>query len=188
MHKVIDIVIIGLLLILIASNFIIYPAQVVGQSMEPTLHDGDSVVVCRLLKPEAGNIVVAKSDTLKEDLIKRVIAVGTDSIEIDGSTVKVNNKKISEDYIKEPFDSYVSKTVLDKGTYWLMGDNRNHSSDSRMLGTFRSSDLDGVVIANLSDIGITYYVYNLIRFGIQIILLIILMRREQKGREVMLDV
>lgn len=188
MHKVIDILIIGLLIILIISNFIFYPAEVVGQSMENTFHDGDSVVVCRLLKPKAGDVVIANSSSLKEDLIKRVIAVGTDSIEIGGSKVKVNNKVISEDYIKEPFDSYVSKTVLDKGTYWLMGDNRNHSSDSRMFGTFSSSDLDGVVIIKLSDYGITYYTYNLIRFGIQLILLIILMRREQKGREVLLDV
>ena len=181
--KAVDILIICLLILFIISNFVFYPAEVEGQSMENTFHDGDSVVVCRLLNPKAGDVVIAKSNSLKEDLIKRVIAVGTDSIEINGSKVKVNNKVISEDYIKEPFDSFVSKTVIPKGSYWLMGDNRNHSSDSRMFGSFSKHDIDGVVITNLTDHGITYYMYNLVRFGVQLILFIILLRREQRGKE-----
>ena len=181
--KAVDVLIICLLILFIISNFVFYPAEVEGQSMENTFHDGDSIVVCRLLKPKAGDIVIAESKSLKEDLIKRVIAVGTDSIEINGSKVKVNNKVISEDYIKEPFDSFVSKTVIPKGSYWLMGDNRNHSSDSRMFGSFSKHDIDGVVIANLTDHGITYDTYKLVRFGVQLILFIILLRREQRGRE-----
>ena len=68
------------------------------------------------------------------------------------------------------------------------GDNRNHSTDSRVLGAFSEKDIAGVVLLNLSDYGITYYVYNVVRFALQLILLVIIIRREHRGREVLLDV
>ena len=113
--------------------------DVSGSSMFPTLHDGDKMLVSNLLyQPKAGDIVVFKTDNYDPEraLVKRVIATeGQEiSIDFDRGVVYIDGLPVEEDYIAE-----LTKTKLDfigpqtvpEGCIFVMGDNRNASTDSR---------------------------------------------------------
>ena len=119
--------------------FVIRVIDVSGSSMYPTLRDGDKMLVSNLLyKPKQGDIVVFKTDNYDPNraLVKRVIATeGQEvSIDFDRGVVYIDGLPVEEDYIAE-----LTKTKLDfigpqtvpEGCMFVMGDNRNASTDSR---------------------------------------------------------
>ena len=109
-----------------------------GNSMKPTLHDGDWVAVAgAVTKFDRGDIVIVNQPWKRNvPIIKRVIAVGGDTVYIDfnSSEVYVNGVMLDEPYISEPttlsYDVQFPLTV-DEGKLFVMGDNRNDSVDSR---------------------------------------------------------
>ncbi len=113
-----------------------------GQSMFPNFNSDQFIIVSRinylLSEPKRGEIVVFEypNDTT-QDYIKRVIGVPGDVIEIHDTQVYVNGSALNEPYINEPCtpQACVNRTwTLDKDQFFVMGDNRNHSSDSRVFG------------------------------------------------------
>ena len=146
--------------------FCVRTIDVSGSSMFPTLHDGDKMLVSNLLyKPKAGDVVVFKTDNYDPDraLVKRVIATEGEeiSIDFDRGIVYINGLPVEEDYIAE-----LTKTKLDfigpqtvpEGCMFVMGDNRNASTDSRKkeIGMVDSRMLLGrayYVLFPLSDMG-----------------------------------
>ena len=115
-----------------------------GSSMVPTLHDGDKLVLQSLgYTPTQGDVVVLNKhfDAAQAPIVKRVIAVGGQTVDIDyaAGTVTVDGVKLSEPYINEfmlaPTDSRMGNehVVVPEGSIFVMGDNRNHSADSRDL-------------------------------------------------------
>lgn len=130
---------------------------VVGESMEPSYHDGQTVFTVReLFRPSRGDVVVAYSSDLSELLIKRVAACPGDTLEItaDGR-VFVNGEEYSYGIgsgISESMNAMQAtedggyQIEVGKGQYFLMGDNREHSGDSRHLGTFSRWELIEKVI------------------------------------------
>lgn len=136
--------VIGLVLGLSITHFIACIGNVEGSSMEPTLYDGDKVIINRLVEPEVGDIIVFELED--RSLIKRVIGVPGDKVIIKDSKVYVNGDLIEEPYIKDvEFDSgQYSDTILDEGVYYVMGDNRNDSFDSRYFGTVSEEQIVGV--------------------------------------------
>ncbi len=114
-----------------------------GDSMTDTLHDGEYLLIQDLFyTPQRGDIVVV-NDLTKEKvgkmytkpLVKRVIAIGGDEIEIKDGVVRVNGETLVESYIREamkPTDNISLK--LGENEVFVMGDNRNHSGDSRLIG------------------------------------------------------
>ena len=146
--------IITVLVVLFVVTFIARPSRIIGQSMEDTCHDGDFVILWEWnYDPQRGDIVVANSDNvLNENLIKRVIGVGGDHIEISGGVLKVNGEVQSEPYIKEQSwgeEGWDVDIVVPEGEVFLMGDNRNHSTDSRVIGTIPTKDIIGKVVVRL---------------------------------------
>lgn len=136
--------------------------EVSGISMDSTFSDGDVTLVNSIFYSEAnrGDVVVIEATDTSVPLIKRVIAKGGDTIDIDfeTGTVTVNNEVLSEDYIKEP--TYLNEGAFEypvtvpEGHYFVMGDNRNQSIDSRspLVGFVPNEHIIGTVMINFGDI------------------------------------
>lgn len=127
----------------------IQPSIVKGDSMYPTLHNADKLILWKLGDFDAGDIVVFDShDAQNDKYVKRIIATAGDHIVISDSTVFVNDEPLDEAYINEAeFGGNVNLVVPD-GELFVLGDNRNHSNDSRAFGCISLKDVDGKVVFN----------------------------------------
>lgn len=131
----------AVILLLTVFTFVVRPVSVSGSSMVPTLSSGDWLLISQSTKaPERGDIVVVNDTAqLHEPIIKRVIAVAGDTINIDYETSKVyiNGSEVSEPYILEAMEQPLNRSLLrlpltvPEGYVFVMGDNRNISLDSR---------------------------------------------------------
>ena len=132
---------VGIVLVVIALfTFVLRMTVVDGQSMENTFHGGDVVLTWTLgCTPEQGDVVVLTKTSFREQsIIKRVIATEGQTVYVDysTSTVYVDGVPLEEPYIKEPmhmlyFGEGVNNVTVPEGCVFVMGDNRNDSSDSR---------------------------------------------------------
>lgn len=130
-----------------------------GQSMEPSLYNNDKLILSVMSKPERGDIVVAKPDEINiECIIKRVIAVPGDTVEILNNVVYINGEAIEEPYLKgEPMKTAnIPEFKLANNEYFICGDNRNNSLDSRseILGPVTEDEIMGTIILNISQLKI----------------------------------
>ena len=117
-------------------------------SMQPNLHEGEYVIVDKVSyafrQPERGEIVVLKNPNPGQpDLIKRIIGLPGETIDVRGGQVSVNGQPLTEPYIKQPMASDFPAMQLQAGQYFVMGDNRNNSEDSRIFGARPAGDIVG---------------------------------------------
>jgi signal peptidase I len=124
--------------------FLIQPFYVSGPSMEPNFHNNEYIIVdqvtYRFRTPHRGDVIVFKwPQNIAVSFIKRVIATPGETVEVRDGQVFIYNTKfpngvlLNEPYINIPTSTNVKRT-LGKDEYFVMGDNRNNSSDSRMWG------------------------------------------------------
>lgn len=139
-------------------NFAIQTVHVIGLSMYPTVGDQDYLVATkidyRFHSPERGDIIIMRDPyDASRDFIKRVIGLPGDRILIRQAHVYINGSMLEEPYLDgEPWTQNVdwptSSTgeldghIIKPNEYFVMGDNRNHSSDSRMFGTINRSQIE----------------------------------------------
>ena len=141
-------VIIGYIII----NFIFFTVRVDGASMDPTLTHGDRLIVWRLgYEPENGDIVVLEPPIYNVDdrYVKRVIATEGQTVQIINNRVYVNGEAIDEPYIQGNVSALGSKyelpQAIPQGACFVLGDNREHSTDSRAFGLVPNDHIMGEV-------------------------------------------
>lgn len=121
---------------LLIRHFIVELYVVDGPSMQPTLQDGERLVVNKFIyhwrDPLKGEVIIFRYPRdHNRDFIKRVIATGGDTIEIKDGHVYVNDALVNEDYIAEKTRTEYPKQTVPEGTLFVCGDNRRNSLDSR---------------------------------------------------------
>lgn len=165
--EIIKEVIIVVAIVLFIRTFIFENTKVIGPSMEPTLHENNALIVnkfeYRFTKPERGEIIVFpyKGDPSKH-YIKRIIGLPGEVIDIKNQTVFIDGKPLEEDYILERMEQRGDvgfPFAIPEDTYFVMGDNRNNSSDSRYqdVGTIEKSKIIGHAVFRiwpLNELGI----------------------------------
>jgi signal peptidase I len=145
----VETVVLAIILFLII-NTVSARVRVDGQSMLPTLNNGEFVLVNRMAyklgQPVRGDIIVFRSTTqLDLDLIKRIIGVPGDEIRVSDAHVTVNNVTLDEPYINaEP--RYSGEWNVPDGYLFVLGDNRNDSSDSHAWGLLPEQNVIGKAI------------------------------------------
>ncbi len=151
--------VIGFSLFLVVYLFFMQPHQVNGQSMVPNFQSGEYVLTdkisYRFRNPQRGEVVVFHAPPSAHcqegtgcDFIKRIIGLPGDQVEVKDNGIFINNEKLNEAYIPPGYDTYPGQFTrdkviyLDRNEYFVSGDNRPYSSDSRAWGPI---ELDTIV-------------------------------------------
>lgn len=140
-------------------TYIVNPVKIEGSSMAPTVHDKDLAIVNVLGVKQEGvsrfDVVIVSSDRVSEKLIKRVIGLPGETIEYKNDKLYVNGKYIEEPFLDKSFmetskqemnsDLFTDdfRVVLRQDEYFVLGDNRLRSADSRAYGAFKLNEFSG---------------------------------------------
>ncbi|HUX77749.1 MAG TPA: signal peptidase I [Anaerolineae bacterium] len=121
--------------------------QVRGSSMEPTLHDGQYLVIGKLVywihPPERGDVIVFEPpNNPSDDYIKRIVGLPGEQLEIRDRGIWIDGILLEEPYIASP-GSYAGAWGLGEGEYFVLGDNRSNSSDSHSWGVLPRENIIG---------------------------------------------
>ncbi len=170
--EVLGTVVPALLIVLVVNLFLAQATRVEGQSMEPNIHNNERLVVekvsYRFHLPERGDIVVLKppnwqplrpeqriiawfctvlplhcATDIPDPLIKRVVALPGETIEIRDGNVYINGQLLNETYLEQATYGSMSPRVISPGHVFVMGDNRSASNDSRSFGEVALSNIIG---------------------------------------------
>jgi signal peptidase I len=137
---------------MLVQAFIVKPFTIHQVSMEPTLLEGDRILLNRLTyhfrDPERGDVVVFHSPENKdEDLVKRIVAVAGDRLLIKDGHLYVNGGLQEEPYLfQQDFAGELPETTVPEGRVFVLGDNRNNSGDSRLFGPIVTDSIIGTAI------------------------------------------
>ncbi len=140
---------ISLAIFLFVYIFLVQPHRVKGESMSPNFEDGELLltekVSYRFSDPKRGDIVVFQAPVgMDVDFIKRIVGLPGETVEIKNGAVFINGDKLDEPYMKVQVQGD-EEVKLDGEQYFVMGDNRGASSDSRVFGPIKRGSLRGRV-------------------------------------------
>ena len=134
---------ITIIIVILVKIYIVTPIKVNGESMYDTLVDGDimilNIIDYKLHGVNRFDIVVADEGT--EYLIKRVIGLPGEKVEYKDNQLYINGKKIKDNYGTDVTSDFTFE--VPKDSYFIMGDNRTNSVDSRRLGAFKKNEIKG---------------------------------------------
>ncbi len=154
--------VIALVLALLIRHFLFTPIVVDGVSMMPTLQNGDRLIAnkigYRISELDRFDIIVFRA-TLEKDYIKRVIGLPGDHIEYRDDQLYINGVPVEEEYLAEwrsqysdgpltsdfELEALTGETEVPEGHYFVLGDNRRNSEDSRIIGFVAAEDVIGTV-------------------------------------------
>lgn len=134
--------------VVLFRSFIATPVRVEGTSMDKYLKEGDILVLYRLGNIDRFDIVVLDEVMDNETVIKRVYGMPNETIEIRNNKIYINDEVIKDEYAFGTTSDY-PKTTLGKDEYFLLGDNRLVSKDSRSFGVVKKENIKGVTTFRL---------------------------------------
>jgi len=162
--ELVEVITIALLIVIPIRMYLITPFFVRGQSMEPNFEDGDYLIIdklsFRIAQPKRGDIIVFKAPLdAKSFYIKRIIGMPGETVKVtDGQVSIVNNDhpegwNLSEKYLDNHKNTPGNIQIkLNVGEYFVMGDNREASYDSREWGSLRADKIVGKVWLRLAPV------------------------------------
>ena len=135
------------------------PFTVSGASMYPTLHNGDRMILSKIGDINRFDVVVLKAPDENVEYIKRVIGMPGDTLELKQGVLYINGKKIEQPFINTEalqkqtvfiddftLQTLTGETKIPEGKYFVMGDNRGVSKDSRMIGLIDRKAIEGKAV------------------------------------------
>jgi signal peptidase I len=147
--EILESVVIAVVLAVIIRVFLFQPFYIPSGSMEPTLTEGDRIIVSkinyRLGQPKRWDIIVFKYPVdPKRDFIKRMTGLPGETVQIQDSTIYIDGNKVEQSFLPVGlrYNDY-GPIKIPEGQYFMMGDNRNNSEDSRVWGTLPKGNIVG---------------------------------------------
>ena len=142
------------------------PFTVSGASMYPTLHNGDRMVLSKVGDIHRFDVVILKAPDENVEYIKRVIGMPGDTVEMRSGVLYINGKKIDQPFINTEalakqtvfmddftLESLTGESKVPEGKYFVLGDNRGVSKDSRMIGFIDRSAIEGKAVFTIWPFG-----------------------------------
>jgi signal peptidase I len=138
----------ALLIVIVLNLFVAQATRVEGQSMEPSLHNDQRLIIeklsYRFKSIQRGDIIVLKLPNRPgPPLIKRVVGLPGETVDIRGGQVHINGKLLTEPYLNQLTYSSHQRELVPEKSVFVLGDNRGHSSDSRSFGVVKSDYIVG---------------------------------------------
>lgn len=133
---------IAILISVLILNFLISPVTVLGESMEPTIHDKSYAMSSRLAIKDIERFDIVTVDAEGRLIIKRVIGLPGEKVEYVDSKLYINGEHVEEPFLDESVITEDFSCVVPQSSYFVMGDNRSVSLDSRYYGAFKKEEIE----------------------------------------------
>ena len=138
-----------LVCIVLVRIFWITGVRVSGESIEPTFHNNNRVFINKLSKLERFDVVVLDApDAESKEYIKRIIGMPGDDVRFEDNQLYINDKPVAEPFLKGTnivTEGFQLKEKVPENSYFVMGDNRGNSNDSRFFGFVSEDEMQGEV-------------------------------------------
>lgn len=134
-----------MVVVVLIRSFIATPVRVDGDSMNKTFKNGDILILYKLSKIKRFDVIVLHEEKDNEKIIKRVIGMPGDTVAIKDGEIYINDEKIDDEYAYGMTSDY-DRITLKSDEYFILGDNRLISKDSRYFGPIKEKEIKGKVV------------------------------------------